>query len=610
MIRLWFLTFIFLPCLLTAQTPLEKAVVMPLKDVRPGMRGKIYTVFQGSNIESFNAEVVGVLDNFIGPGVDLILCKLPDAKTWNSGAVAGMSGSPMYIDGKLVGALGYGLQIFETERYCGITPIQPMLDVFKFDTPATNAWNRTTHVLLADGKSADFSGLQRLSIPLSVGGVPSPVIELYAPLFKKYGLSAAQASTGGGSVEKRIEAPFIPGAAVSGVLVRGDMSISGTGTLTYRDGNRVLAFGHPFFEMGAVEMPMAQAEIVSILPSLMRSFKVANLRQNIGTITQDRLTAIGGIIGPSPETIPVSITTIDPKYGKKTYQYEVTQIEEITPMLLSLVLASSATRVMDYSKQFTIRMKGKAVFEGKPPLDFKDTYSGEESERLMMIMDASFKLSALLTNPFEKPRLQSLEMEWDSLPVKKVSSLEGISVSKRSVRPGETIELSYTIRPWRSEPLTKKISVKIPEEIKAGELVLQLCDAATINNQSPVISLLFMVMGDESTSTSEKIERGLHPTRLFAKGENPVNTKQLIDLFNKQVPQDAYYLRLIQNAPGIVVEDKTSENLPASIISLYQDTKINQPVAFIDQVELSRQALPQDGVALGTKSVKLQVINR
>ncbi len=608
MARLLFIILILLPGLTLAQSPMEKAVVMPLKDVRPGMRGKIYTVFQGSNIESFNAEVVGILDNFIGPGIDLILCKLPDAKTWSSGAGAGMSGSPLYIDGRMVGALAYGLQIFETERYCGVTPIEPMLDVFKYEPVSANAANRTTRIKLASGKTADFSGLQKLVIPLAIAGAPARVIDLYAPAWRKLGLEPAQAG-GGGSIEKRIEAPFIPGAAVAGVLVRGDLNIAGTGTLTWRDGNRVVGFGHPFLDIGTIAMPMAQAEIVTILPSLFRSFKVSNVRQNIGTITQDRLTAIGGIIGPSPETIPVSITTTDPQSGKKTYRYEVTRIDQITPLVLSMVSASSLMQTLDYSDHFTIQATGKASFEGAPDLVFDDTYSGEGSDRLMIVFDTGYKIAGVLTNPHEKARLKSVDLEWNLVPERKSWALEAISVSKQIISPGETIMLSYTVRPWRGKSLTRQVAVKIPEEVKEGELELRLSDAAAVNNQFFFIPF-FMMMNDSHLSVEEKLARSIQPVELFARGENPVTTRQLIDVFNKQVPQNAYYLRLMQSAPGVVVEDKVSENLPASIVSVYQDSKINQPVGIINQVELLRVPLKEDGVALGSKSVRLKVVNR
>lgn len=610
--RLWLIISVLLPCLLVAQTPLEKAIIMPLKDVRPGMRGKIYTVFKGSEIEPFNAEVVGVLENFIGPGIDLILCKLPDAKTWNSGAVAGMSGSPLYIDGKLVGALGYGLQIFETERYCGVTPIEAMLSVEKFDGSTKSAdpsARRNTQLNLASGKTADFSGLQRLSIPLSTSGILRKVLDLYSPALQKYGLTPTQAS-GGGASEKRIDAPFIPGAAISGVLVRGDMNMAGTGTLTYRDGNRVLAFGHPFFDMGKTEMPMAQAEIVTILPSLLLSFKVANIRQNIGTITQDRLTAIAGVIGPSPQTIPVSIVTTDPQSGTQTYSYEVSRIEQVTPMLLSMILASNAMRTMDYSDEFTLQVKGKATFQGRPEMIFDDLYSGDGLNRLLMIFDMTFKLSSILTNPYEPTTMTGLTLHWDHTPVRKSVTLESLTVDKQIVKPGDTVEITYSVRPWRQKLLTRKLTVKIPEEIKVGELELELADATRINKSFFFSSFFFMFMDDRKTTDADKLLRCLNVSELFAQGERPVTTGQLIDVFNRQVPQNAYYLRLMQNAPGIVVEDKVSENLPLSIVSVYQDSKVDESVTTINRVELLRTPVPQDGVALGSKSIRLQVINR
>lgn len=597
-----------------AQSPLEKAVVMPLKDVRPGMRGKIYTVFKGSNIESFNAEVVGVLDNFIGPGIDLILCKLPDAKTWNSGAVAGMSGSPMYIDGKLVGALGYGLQIFETERFCGVTPIEPMLEVLKFDQAAQTARSslpRCTTVQLASGKTADFSGLKRLAIPLSVAGIPPDLLTLYHPFFERFGLEPQQGAGGAGQtgVEKRIEAPFIPGAAVSGVLIRGDMNMAGTGTLTYRDGNRVLGFGHPFFGIGEIEIPMAQAEIVTILPSLLRSFKVANVRQNIGTITQDRLPAIGGIVGAAPAGIPVTITAQNAQGRSKTYTYEVSRVENITPMLLSMVMASTMLQVTDYSEEFTMQVSGEAVFEGKPPLVLSNTYSGQGYDRLLMVFDNSFKIATILANPYEKSRLQSLHLAMITSTTRKTSALESLSVDKQIVRPGDTVEITYTIRPWRAAPQTRRAKVKIPEEVKSGSLELQICDAGVVNQSFFFLSPM-MFFSHDDLDLSAKLAKSLSPFELFARGENPVTTRQIIDVFNQEVPRNAYYLRLLQNAPGVVVEDRVSENLPHSIVSIYQDSKINQPVTFINQTELLRTPLPEDGVALGSKSVILQVLPR
>ncbi|HEV2320167.1 MAG TPA: hypothetical protein VGV18_10485, partial [Verrucomicrobiae bacterium] len=295
--------------------------IMPLADIKPGMKGEWHTVVSGTRIDSFPMQVVGVANNFIGPGRPVIICEGLDATNKLTGPVAGMSGSPVYVDGKLLGAYAYGFVFPHDQDLFGVTPIEEMLEVEKYP-PAANPWGNglmagaaapgNPQWLAAPVAGANVPPLTEmqsvfkpLPTPLFVSGISQRTLQMFGPELNKLGLQLMQAPSG--SADPVANTNLEPGAAVSGVLMSGDFDFAGTGTVTWRDGNRILAFGHPFMQSGPTEMPMATAEILTVVSSIEESFKLLNVGQVVGTIYQDRLTGIAGEVGRMPRTTHVQI---------------------------------------------------------------------------------------------------------------------------------------------------------------------------------------------------------------------------------------------------------------------------------------------------------------
>ena len=299
------------------------APVMPMEELRPGMKGEVWTVFRGTRPEPFEVEVTGIVRNALGPGKSLILCRLTDPRVQPMGAVAGMSGSPLYIDGKLAGALSYQVQRFETVRYAGFTPVADLLEVRRIAMTADGRLNATeaAPVNVPTGSGADplaqtrfgaADTFQPLSPVFTLGGIAPNVAAVFAGPLQALGLSVS--SLGGSGSDPSMPAvasdgTLRPGEAVAAALAIGDITLAGTGTVSQVDGTRVLAFGHPMLGLGAVDVPMASAEIVAILPSNQNSMKISNTGPVIGTVRQDRLSAIYGELGPGPVMVPVTVTT-------------------------------------------------------------------------------------------------------------------------------------------------------------------------------------------------------------------------------------------------------------------------------------------------------------
>ncbi|MGH8024029.1 MAG: hypothetical protein ACRED1_10635, partial [Limisphaerales bacterium] len=349
----------------------DSTPIMPLADVKPGMKGHWRTVVSGTRIDSFPMEVVGVADNFIGPGRPVIICEGLDATNKLTGPVAGMSGSPVYVDGKLLGAYAYGFVFPHDQDLFGVTPIGQMLEVEKYP-PASNPWGSEPMAEAAGAGSAQWmaapaaglnvpplaamqSVMKPLPTPLFVSGVSQHTLRMFEPELNKLGLQVMQAPSG--SAGPMTNTDLEPGAAVSGVLMSGDFDFAGTGTVTWRHGNRILAFGHPFMQSGPTEMPMATAQILTVVSSFEESFKLLNIGRVVGTIYQDRLTAIAGEIGRMPRTTHVEIHLTSPSGAARVYQGDMFQNQLFSPVLTAIALEEALSETMESEEKQTIYLE-------------------------------------------------------------------------------------------------------------------------------------------------------------------------------------------------------------------------------------------------------------
>jgi hypothetical protein len=458
------------------------ASLMRLDEIRAGMKGEVWTVFRGTRPEPFAVEVVGVIRNALGPGKNMILCKLTDPRVQKMGAGAGMSGSPLYIDGRLAGALSYQLQRFETVPHAGFTPIEDLMEVSRIPAPGPDAFpapiplkaTRADNATPSAQQPVSTAGLdlpfQPLTPVFTLSGIDPEVGALFAPQFRELGLTVASAggsygfqadadAQGNSAAGDRFPRTLRPGDAVSVALATGDITIAGTGTVSRVDGNHLLAFGHPLMHLGAVDLPMASSEIVTILPSSMNSYKVANVGPVIGTISQDRLSAVYGEIGRLPEMIPISVTV--PNHGgTRTLHFSVVRQAQIAPMVAAAGLAQGILGSNDAGMAEGFRVRRHVTFPGGRTVSADDLYAGPQGFAAG-IGEFSRDLAEWLQNPFEKVFPTSVSFDVEALGHNPLAVLDVVQLSRTTAAGGDTVQLTITWRDYQEVRSTEIVNVPV-----------------------------------------------------------------------------------------------------------------------------------------------------
>ena len=440
---------------------------LSIDELRPGQRGQVWTVFRGTEPEPFDVEVTGVVRNALGPGKSLILCQLTDPRVQNMGAVAGMSGSPLYIDGKLAGALSYQIQRFETVRYAGFTPAADLAEVH--DRPdLTPVQIRVTPVATFNPASADksiTSTYTPLQPAFTLTGLSPTVADLIAPHFAAFGLNTtalggstlAMASAPGTSTPP---APLRAGSAVAVALATGDITIAGTGTISRIDGQRITAFGHPMLALGDVELPLCTAEIVPILPSNLTSVKIANTGAIVGMITQDRLSAVSGTLGPGPAMTDVEITVSPTSRTDRTLRFQVVRHSQLTPALITAGLTQAIVGSNDGALAQGFRITSKISFSPTQTLTARTLHAGPQAfaQGLNQFVRS---LAQDLQNPYEKIFPSSIRFKVEALTTNPAVNVDLFQLSRATVRAGETITATLAWRDFQGEAHREIITLPI-----------------------------------------------------------------------------------------------------------------------------------------------------
>lgn len=444
------------------------APVMPMDELRPGMKGEVWTVFQGTTPEPFEVEVTGIVRNALGPGKSLILCRLTDPRVQPMGAVAGMSGSPLYIDGRLAGALSYQVQRFETVRYAGFTPVADLLEVRRI---AMNADRQTTggeatpvsappgSDPLVQSRTGGGDSFQPLSPVFTLGGIAPNVAAVFAAPLQSLGLAVSSLGGSGSDPAAPLTKPsgtLRPGEAVAAALAIGDITLAGTGTVSQVDGTRVLAFGHPMLGLGAVDVPMASAEIVAILPSNQNSLKISNTGPVIGTVRQDRLSAIYGELGPGPAMVPVTVTT-----PTRTLQFSTVRHHRLTPTIATLGLTQAVLGSNDAGLNEGFRVGSRVVFADGREITNSALFAGPQGFNAGL---EGFirRLTTWVQNPVEEVFPTKILFEVEPLDGNPTGSLDVVQVSRRSARVGERVDVTLTMRDYQGRPVRETVAVEIP----------------------------------------------------------------------------------------------------------------------------------------------------
>ena len=454
---------VFLLVLVAARSfagPPATGEIFPLDSLQPGQRGEVWTVFRGTEPESFAVEVTGVVRNALGPGKSLIICQLTDARVQAMGAVAGMSGSPLYIEGKLAGALSYQIQRFETVRFAGFTPAVDLIEVQSKMTAAAAASSAPPVASL----TSEFRPLRPV---FTLSGLSPAVADMFAPRFSELGLSAS--ALGGSTLgatstppgaSKQLAATLVPGSAVGVALATGDITLAGTGTVSAVDGVNITAFGHPMLSLGAVALPMCAAEIVTILPSSMQSVKVANTGRVIGTITQDRLSAVSGMLGDGPAMTEVEVIVTSASGPVKRLNFSVARQEQLTPILVATGVSQAILGSNDagLSKGFILR--SDVTFPTKPTLETRTLYAGPQGFQ-QGLNEFVQDLAQNLQNPYEKTFPGRVVFTVEALEQNPAITLDLFQLSRSTVSGGETLQATISWRDFQGESRRQIVDIPI-----------------------------------------------------------------------------------------------------------------------------------------------------
>jgi hypothetical protein len=570
-----------------------KVEIFHLKDIKPGMTGTAWTVFQGTEPEPVPIEIVGVWKNGSGPRQDVILAKMGGkAKTTN--VAAGMSGSPVYIDGKLVGAVALRMSVFSPDAVCGITPIELMLEIPDYDqsrpmdarTP-DKPTNRS-----AASVSSEHPMMMPIDTPLVLSGFSAQAVDAFSPFFSQMGITAVQGGSGAGTLTAKPvsgwQDSLNPGDAISGVLVSGDMSATGMGTVTYNDGKKVLAFGHPFFNLGPVDMPMAKSEILMVLSSAFQPTKFGNATGVVGALKQDRFSGIMGELGAEAPFIPVhlnvrSLSSAGAPLHEKHLEFQVFVHQKWTPFLMMLTLYNSLQQMNEYADDITYRMSGHVEVEGDRAINVSTMLAPSEAPIAPPMALAGWwgdKFNRLYLNPVAVPKLKSVDVTVDLLPERRTAAIDYAWTPTTEVEAGSTVPVKVFLRPYRGERIERDLQVSIPSGTPKGEQRILFSDADTLNRMQNAAVL----------------------------GNRYMDIPETISLLNQERGNSQLYVSLVEGRATYYADDKTLPSLPASVLNVLQAEHTSTRV-LAGSAETAKQqvAIPFDQMISGSYSLKINV---
>ena len=569
----------------------SKTQIMPQSQVKAGMHGVAYTVFEGTKPEAVDVEILGVLKDMAGPKSDVILARLHGAKIEFTGVVAGMSGSPVYIDGKLVGALAYRIGTFSKEPIAGITPAAAMLEIDEFDktppsaldvakTKTESGASRTSGPgVSGDGATSAYSNLLRpIETPLVFSGFSESTLQAFGDKFTAVGVVPVM---GAGSVSGGVQPePLEPGSAVSAVLVRGDMNIAGTCTVTYVDESHVLACGHPLLQAGAVDIPMTKTTVLATLPSTYNSFKIVNSTEPIGAFVQDRRTGIMGRFGHEPDMIPVTLNIRGTAHAKQ-FHFEVLNNPRITPTAMMATVFNALQGMNEYGEDTTYRLNGSISVTGYPKLGVQNMYAPTDSATTALGIANSLgdRFSRIYDNPYETPKISGVELSFDLVPERRSARLENARTDVTEARAGETITIETLLRPYRGESIVRQIPVTIPTSTPKGTLRILVSDGETLDRLRRVPPAL-----------SRRLPLG-----------------STIALLNKEHSNSQVYVSLLEPNPQAMISDSVMPTLPLSVINVMDGMRGTQEMIVIGESATSEAAAAVDYVVSGAQVITVTV---
>ncbi|MBI1763039.1 MAG: hypothetical protein HYR56_16555 [Acidobacteria bacterium] len=581
----------------------------PIEQVKPGMRAVGYTVFEGSEPRKFELQILGVMKGFPSPGQNAVLSKLLGEEFQHIGVFAGISGSPVYIDGKLLGAIAFGYP-FAKDAIGGITPIQQMVEVFEqkqlekgqpgnkprpvsFSEIAFNE-NSTELKSFVERMNRPNSGAQAVSgpgnqmlaplaAPLAITGVSPEVVARFAAQFQALGLNPVAGVAGAAEITemKKADANTLkPGSTVVVSLVRGDFSISAAGTVTLRDGNRIYAFGHPWLSIGVADFPMLEGEVITVLANQNSSFKLVSPTATVGAISGDRSTGVYGELGVSARMVPVEINLQTSRGEHKNYKFEMVIDRFLTPVLTQMTVLATIGSTERTLGDSTLQIRNRIKVKDQPEIMLENRLSTSMNAPLAAALAISQPLNALLNSGFEGMTIEGVKLDITSRDARKRGSLDRLWINQTEVKRGEKLEIQAFARTESGAEFLERIPVQIPADAPLGQLQVIVSDGAALQASEP------------------------------RTGFTPKSLAQLVRELNKLRKADRLYVRLARSETGAVINNEELPNLPPSVLATLGSDRTTGGYTLLRAVTVLEQELPPaEFVIAGQRTLTVNVVN-
>ena len=447
--------FTVLLCLQLALAAAANVPLMPVRDIQPGMQGIGKTVISGDTIEEFNVEILGV-SGTQATGYNIFARLYGDPIDKTGGVAQGMSGSPVYVDGRLVGAVAFG-KTFNDPHYCFLTPIGRMLPLLDEQRSVPADWLPKGTALMAGGFTE--YGLEYLQ-------------EKIAP----FGLTAV----GAGGTAQESRKVLEPGSSVGAALMQGDMSLGALGTVTWTDdkGN-VLAFGHSFMQRGESSFFMTKAWVLGVIPNLQSGYKVGNIGEPVGSITQDRSTGIGGSLGALPKTIPLFVTANDSDRAQTSnVRVRLVEDEQLVPSIVDAVVVNTVSKTVDRAGGGTAKLRfhitGVDSKKNIIEIQRENMFYANEALLKNLNQELSEAMTILMQNKFEPVQLYGIDVEAEVSSQVQVAEVFGVRAPAAAVKPGARVPITVTLKPYRGEEFTETVYFTVPKDHPGGKLALNV----------------------------------------------------------------------------------------------------------------------------------------
>ena len=579
-----------LPLYVTAAEISSEPQTISVDQIQTGMRGVAYTVFEGVKPESMDVEVLGVLRNVNGPKGDLILVRLQGKKVEYTGVVAGMSGSPVYLDGKLAGALAFRIGEFSKEPIAGVTPIAEMLEINALDrsksvdVPTARSSPSVPSKTAGPGESSTAvqnlaSYLKPIETPLAFSGFTEEAIRKFAPEFASAGIVPVM-GVGSVSNEKQPE-PLEPGSAISAILVRGDMDIAATCTITYVDAQHLLACGHPLMQFGKTDLPMTKAQVLATLPSPANAFKIVNATEPVGAFVQDRHTGIMGVLGKEPQMIPVTLN-IHGGPSDKQFHYEVLNNARLSPVAMMATVFNALRGLNEYGDETTYRMNGRISVNGYPEVQLQNMFApveGASPAAYLAALSVGERFGRIFDNPYEQPKIRGVQLDFDLVKERRFARLENVRTDVTEARPGDEITVETVLRPYRGERILRQIKVHVPTSTSKGPLRILVSDGETL----------------------DRFRRGAPALH------RKLDLASTISLLNKEHTNNRLYVSLLEADPEAMVADKVMPTLPLSVMNIMEGMRGTQEMIVQGESSVNEASTPLDYVVFGAQLLTITI---